>query len=252
MQSVLEKAELVSDRLRDYNHEDDSAAAISLLEERRDLSKEWELKRQEEQEVETARSQLEKEYRVGVKKIDSSNVSAKKKVDLYNKTKSVLHEFFGDDQKSISVVEETLQQIQQILQTRQQRKGDVFLYRPKQEKAVQPPNLSEIPLWRGSKRERMSALDFLKIHYGQYLSAFGAEQNNVFQDQLRAHDHKLVQGVINQLREEGKGRKVGDFVKTRSARVDQELKSIDPEYLREAHREVHRLKVAAKRRDPKS
>src|SRR5207248_706215 len=121
------------------------------------------------------------------------------------------------------VFEEFIQQKAQALQ----KEGEIFSHQPKQEKAVQPPDLSGIPLWQGSKwGEKAKALDYLETHYGQYLTAFGAEQNNVFQDQIRAHDPKLIQGVKNQLREEGKGRKVSDLVKTRSARVDRELENI--------------------------
>jgi hypothetical protein len=197
--------------------------------------------------VETAKLQALKKFGDSLEKVISSHdISDEGKVEIINKTTSHAVDIFDARQKGVSF-EQSLQQKAQTLQ----KKEVIFSHQPKQEKAVQPPDLSEIPLWRGRREDGMP-LEFIKIHYGQYLSAFGAEQNSVFQDQIRAHDPKLLQGVINQFREEGKGRKVGDFVKTRSARVDRELKSIDPEYLREAHREVHRLKVAARRRDPKS
>jgi hypothetical protein len=78
----------------------------------------------------------------------------------------------------------------------------------------------------------VTALDFLETHYGQWLSAFRAEQDSVFQDQIRTHDPKLIQGVKNQLHEEGKGRKVSDVVKTRSARKDRELENASVEDLK--------------------
>ncbi|HZA28064.1 MAG TPA: hypothetical protein VE735_00425, partial [Gammaproteobacteria bacterium] len=126
-------------------------------------------------------------------------------------------------QKGVSH-EEIKQALQQKVQALQ-KQGDIFTHQPQQDKALQPPDLSGIPSWRGKDLDG-NALDYIKSHYGRWLSAFDAEQNSVFQDQIRAHDPKLIQGVRNQLREEGKGRKVSDIVKTRSARVDRELENI--------------------------
>jgi hypothetical protein len=221
------------------------ATSTSLLREEVIKPKEEEPKKQG---VEIVGLQAMGKIKDGLQKVISSpDIPYEEKVEIINEAASHVVDVFEARLKG-TTFEETPQQKTQTLQ---QKRGDVFLHRPKQEKAVQTPDLSEIPLWQGRRLDGRP-LDFIKTHYGQYLSAFGAEQNSVFQDQIRAHDPKLVQGVINQLREEGKGRKVGDFVKTRSARVDRELENIDPEYLSKAHREVHRLKVAARRRDPKS
>jgi hypothetical protein len=254
--------ELDLDALSHYYYEGYSATASHWagvrwrLNERRVVSREWGSGEQNEQEVEAAGSQLEKKFRDDLKRIVSSNVSAKKKVDILNKTGFVLHEIFGDGQKSISVIEETLQQ---ILQARQQKKGDVFLHRPKPAEVVQPPDLSEIPTYQGRRGRRkqgsppeVKPLDFLKTHYSQWLSSFGAVEDSVFQENIRAHDPDLIKGIDNQFRTEGKGRKVSDFVKTRSARVDRELENTDPEYLRKAHRETSRLEIASKRRKLKA
>ena len=97
------------------------------------------------------------------------------------------------------------------------------------------PDVSDIPLWRGRKKDGMP-LDFIKAHYGHCLAAFGAAQDTLFQDQLRARDPKLLQGVSNQLQEEGHGRKLRDFVKPRAVRTERELESFDLETLKQAHR----------------
>jgi hypothetical protein len=153
-----------------------------------------------------------------------------KKIEDLNKIASHDVEIFDAFTRGIEF-EEFIQQKAKTLQ----KKGEIFSHQPKQEKAVQPPDLSKIPLWRGRDLDGR-ALDYLKTHYGQYLSAFGAEQNNVFQDQIRAHDPKLMRGVGNQLQEEGKGRKVRDFVKPRSARTELELETFDLDTLKKAHR----------------
>jgi hypothetical protein len=220
------------DTLSHYNDRENSAKEVDVS------PKEGEL----QQGVETTNLQALKEFGDSVEeKLKSSEETS----DVFNKAVSLAVSLAPDIHKA-SQKGVALEEIKEVLQRKAQalpKKGDIFSPRPKQEKAVQPPDLSKIPLWQGRKRGEMP-LDYLKTHYGQYLSVFGAEQNSVFQDQIRAHDPKLVQGVINQLREEGKGRKVGGFVKTRSARVDRELENIDPEHLREAHR----LKSADRRR----
>jgi hypothetical protein len=145
-----------------------------------------------------------------------------------SETTSFVHDIFVAHQKGVSFeeIKDVVQQETQALQ----EKGVIFSRQPEPKEPIQPPDLSEIPLWPGRKpgpgpKQDMSALDHLKTYYSQYLTAFSAEQNRVFQDQIRAHDRRLIQGLRNQLREEGKGRKVSDLVKTRSARVDLELEN---------------------------
>lgn len=118
--------------------------------------------------------------------------------------------------------------------------------REPQEEAPPTPDLSAIPSWRGRKRDGMP-LDFLKRHYGQWLAAFGAKEDSVFQDQIRAHDPGFLKGIDNQFREEGQGRKVSDFVKTRSARIDRELESITARALEKNVRLVHTLSTRMRR-----
>src|SRR2546423_9364805 len=60
--------------------------------------------------------------------------------------------------------------------------GNPPIHQPKPEELGHPPDLSQIPQWRSRKRDGRP-LDFLQTHYGQWLSAFGAEQDNVFMDQ---------------------------------------------------------------------
>jgi hypothetical protein len=102
------------------------------------------------------------------------------------------------------------------------RGGNPPIHQPNQEIRGEAPDLSEIPQWSGA-REDVPALDFLKEHYGQWLSAFGAEQDAIYQDQIRKHDPKLLHGVVAQLRWEGQNRKIKEFVKPKSARTDREL-----------------------------
>lgn len=205
------------DSLSRYNDEDNSA-----------LRKEYLKEGFRERKLDLACSQALKKIRDRAEEFKSSKgIPDDKKIEDFNKIASHDVEIFDAFTRGIAI-EEFIQQKAQTLQ----KKGEIFSHRPKQEGAVQkPPDLSEIPLWRGSKLDGR-ALDFIKTHYGQYLSAFGAEQNSVFQDQIRAHDPKLVQGVKNQLRQEGKGRKLHDFVKTRSARVDRELENVTVEDLK--------------------
>lgn len=173
-----------------------------------------------EKEVQIEKSQALEKFKECAKRYISAN-------DV-SETTSFVHDIFVAHQKGVSFVEieEAVQQETQALQK------EVAIFRSKPEKAIQPPDLSDIPLWRGRKLDG-SALDYLKIHYGQYL---GAEQNSVFQDQIRSHDPRLIKGLHNQLREEGKGRKVRDFVKTRSARLDRELEGVSIADLRRSPR----------------
>jgi hypothetical protein len=235
--------------------DDYSATYTPLLREEPIKPKEGEprqLKERENREwsLDAARFQALKQYGDALDEVIASpDIPDAEKHDFINKTTSHSVEICKARQKGIQF-EESIQRKAQALK----KKGEIFSQPPKQEKALQPPDLSEIPLYRGRRgrpREVMP-LDFLKTHYGQWLSAFGAEENIVFQDQIRHHDQGLIKGIENQLRAEGEGRKVSDFVKTRSARVDRELENTDPEYLRKAHREASRLEVASKRRELKA
>jgi hypothetical protein len=213
------------------NNDEDISATNTLLLRKEDLKpKEREPRVRK---LDLASSQALKEFGDALEEVVSSpDIPDAEKPEFINKTTSHAVEIFQARKKGVQF-EESIQQKAQTLQ----KKGEIFSHKPKQEKAVQPPDLSKIPLWQDRKQgEKAKALDYLETHYGQYLTAFSAEQNNVFQDQIRAHDPKLVQGVINQLRGEGKGRKLRDFVKTRSARVDQELENVSVEDLKKKPR----------------
>ena len=79
------------------------------------------------------------------------------------------------------------------------------------------------------------------------MSVFSADQDTIFQDDIRAHDPNLIKGIHNQLREEGQGRKLRDFVKTRSARIDRELESITVEDLKKNARLASTLSTRGRR-----
>jgi hypothetical protein len=227
------------DSLSRYNDEDNLATPTSLL--RKEVVPKEEEQKQGDEEFEIAKSHALGKIGARVEQI----ITSPDLYDVFNNTVSFAHDIYNACKKGVALeeIEETLQQ------KALQKKGVIFSHQPKQEKAVQPPDLSGIPLWQGSKRgEKVKALDYLKTHYGQWLSAFGAEQNSVFQDQIRAHDPKLMQGVRSQLHHEGKGRKVADFVKTRSARVDRELESINSSNLKQAER----LSAAKRRRQARA
>jgi hypothetical protein len=156
--------------------------------------------------------------------LSSDAISGEVKADVLEKTASLVQDIFQASQKHIPF-EETLQQKAQALQ----QKGDIFVHQPKP--VEQPPDLSDIPLWRGRKQDG-KPLDFLEAHYRQWLSRFGAPEDAVYMDQIHKHDPKLLQGVRNQLREEGKGDKPRDFIKPRSARIDRELANVTVEDLK--------------------
>jgi len=163
--------------------------------------------------------------------LSSQALSDQAKADVLEKTASLVHDIFQASQNHISFEDTLLQKAKAL----QQKTGDLFVHRPKPEARGQTPDLSTIPLWRGRKQDGMP-LDFIKAHYGRCLSAFGAEQDTLFQDQIRTRDPKLLQGVSNQLHEEGQGRKLRDFVKPRSVRTERELESFDLATLKQAHR----------------
>lgn len=193
-----------------------------------------------EQEDEIVKLEALRRFRDSTEKfLSSHDISGEQKVAVLSKTASLVHDIFEASQQNIPF-EEILQQKAQALQP---KTGDIFVHRTKPEGVGQAPDLSEIPQWQGRKKDGMP-LDFIQSHYGQFLSAFGAEQDNIFQDQIRAHDPRLIKGANNQLQEEGKGRKLRELVKTRSARVDRELESINSTYLKQAQR----LSTANRRR----
>jgi hypothetical protein len=125
----------------------------------------------------------------------------------------------------------------------QRKTGDNIAQLPKPEGNEQTSGLTEIPVYRNRKLDG-NPLDFIQAHYGKWLSAFGAEQDMIFQDQIRKHDPKLLQGITTKLRYEGQGRKLRQFVKPRSSRTDREFASIDPD----ARKHVERLSAAMKMR----
>jgi hypothetical protein len=192
-----------------------------------------------EQEVEAARSQLEKECRVGIKKIVSSNVSTKKKVDLLNKTGFVLHEIFDASQKGISVEEP----LKQILQALRQKKGEIFLRLPK-------PG-EDYPRYPGET----DALAWLEKHWGKFLKYFNQnlDRDYLYQDQLGKLDSKLLQALKGQITYKKKKGEfdeestLGDFVPPKKKRVDLEAGSVSAEDIKEACR----LGMATRRRQGK-
>lgn len=242
LQSFLQArhfADIALDVLSHYNDRENSAAEHPLPGKEDGTSPE---EGKPQQGVDTAKPQALKELEDSVEeKFKSSEDTS----DVFNIPLSVavslapaIHKA---SQKGVSheEIKQALQQKAQALP----KEGVVFSQRQKQEEVLQPPDLSEIPLYRGRRGRRKQGsppevrpLDFLETHYGQYLSAFGAEENIVFQDNIRAHDPKLIQGVKNQLRREGKGRKVSDFVKTRSARLDRELENVSDADLKKTRR----------------
>jgi hypothetical protein len=144
--------------------------------------------------------------------------STEQKAAALTQTATVVHDIFQAFQEHIPV-EVVVQHKDQGLK---KKSGAIFVPQSHQERGGQTPDLSEIPQWRGRKQDGM-ALDFIQEHYGHWLSAFGAEQDAVFMDQIRKYDRRLITGIENQLREEGQGRKLGQFIKPRSARTDREL-----------------------------
>jgi hypothetical protein len=206
----------------------------------------------EDKEVEKACSEALKKISLSTKGFAASNaIPAEKKVNDIKKTEVLVHDIFEACQNSLPFEEA----LQQIVQSPHPKEGEIFHYQPKQEKALQPPDLSEIPLYQGRRGRqkqgsppKVKPLDFLKTHYGQWLSSFGAAEDSVFQEHIRGHDHKLMEGLRSQLHHEGKGRKVSDLVKTRSARVDRELEGINSSNLKRAER----LSVAKRRRQARA
>jgi hypothetical protein len=163
--------------------------------------------------------------------LSSHALSETAKAEVLEKTASLVHDIFHASQNHIPFEETLLQQAKAL----HQKTGHSLVHRPQPEASGQTPDFSTIPLWRGRKQDGMP-LDFLQAHYGHCLSAFGAQEDTLFQDQIRTRDPKLLQGVSNQLHEEGQGRKLRDFVKPRAVRTARELASFDLATLKQAHR----------------
>lgn len=138
----------------------------------------------------------------------SENMSDEDKMKAFDKSVSLVQDFFGACQEG------------KISETDFRHNAQYS----NKEKYGETLDLSGIPFWRGRKQDGMP-LTFLEKHYGDWLTAFRSDRDRVFQDQVRAHDLRLITGIHNQLREEDRGRKLHDFVKTRSARLDQELEN---------------------------
>src|SRR4029453_11901582 len=152
----------------------------------------------------------------------SHTLSDQAKAEVLEKTVSLVHDIFQACQNHIPFEETLLQKAKAL----QQQPGESFVNRPQPEARGKTPDVSTIPLWRGRKQDGMP-LDFIQAHYGHCLSAFGAAQDTLFQDQIRTRDPKLLQGVSNQLHEEGQGRKLRDFVKPRAVRPSRAWDSFD-------------------------
>lgn len=121
-----------------------------------------------------------------------------------------------------------------------QQKASPPELKPPLSPSLEPPNISRIPRWQG-RRVHGPALAYLEQHYGQWLTCFGAPEDRIYQDQIRAHDRSLVKGVDNELREKASGRKIRDYIPTRSARVDEELARSSVEGLLKNRRLVRAL-----------
>jgi hypothetical protein len=161
----------------------------------------------------------------------SHTLSEQAKAEVLEKTATLVHDIVQACQNHIPFEETLLHKAKAL----QQQPDESFVNRPQPEASGQTPDVSTIPLWRGRKQDGMP-LDFIQAHYGQWLSAFGAQEDTIFQDQIRARDPKLLQGVSNQLHEEGQGRKLRDFVKPRAVRTERELERFDLATLKQAHR----------------
>lgn len=138
----------------------------------------------------------------------SENISDEDKMKAFDKSVSLVQDLFGTCQEG-KISETDFRQKTQY--SNKEKDGETL-------------DLSGIPFWRDRKQDGMP-LTFLEKHYGDWLTAFRSDRDRVFQDQVRAHDLRLITGIHNQLREEDRGRKLHDFVKTRSARLDQELEN---------------------------
>ena len=171
-----------------------------------------------------------------------SDIPEEVKVIVFEEAASLLQDIFQAPQNNTPIVE-VLKQKQEALQ---QKGGIIFVGQPPPAETGQAPEFSAIPRWQGRKQDGMP-LDFIQAHYGQWLSAFGAEQDAIFQDQIRKHDKRLITAIENQLREEKQGRKVRDFIKSRSARIDREVAAFTSESLNNAER----LRAAKRRRQAK-
>jgi hypothetical protein len=76
----------------------------------------------------------------------------------------------------------------------------------------QTPDLSKIPRYGGFRIDG-DPLDYLQKHYGMGLSVYDAEQDTIFQPDLRRHDSRLLAAVDYAVGKAGWGLKLGDFVK---------------------------------------
>jgi hypothetical protein len=179
----------------------------------------------------------------------SKDIPYEVKAPVLEEAASLVHDIFQAPRNKIPLVE-VLQQKQEALR---KKGGVIFVGQPKPPEIGQPPDLSEIPKWRGRNQDG-KPLDFIGEHYGKWLLTFGAEQDAIYQDQIRRHDPKLLRGMIDQLRREGQGRKIKEFVKPRSVRTDRELAGIEPDTLIHAdrlstamrHRQAYRARKAPK------
>jgi hypothetical protein len=171
-----------------------------------------------------------------------SDIPHEVKTPVFDLATSLVRDIFQAAQNNTPIVE-VLKQKQETLQ---QKGGIIFVGQPQPAETGQAPEFSEIPRWQGRKQDGMP-LDFIQAHYGQWLSVFGAEQDTIFQDQIRKHDKRLITAIENQLREEEQGRKVRDFIKPRSARIDREVAAFTSESLNNAER----LRAAKRRRQAK-
>jgi hypothetical protein len=225
---------------KDYNDIEYVATSIALP--RKEYLERWPNKPKIGTTIAEESRKTEDDFR---EKSISSDIPDDEKIDIFKEGLSVAREIFEARLLKGITLEEFYNEKAQLIA---KKKGVVFESQSKpKEQPLTPPDLSEIPLWQGRKKDGMP-LDFIRTHYGQWLSAFGAEQDSVFQNQVRARDPGLIKGVHNQLREEGKSRKLHDFVKTRSARMDRELESINSSDLRQAER----LSAAFRRRQYKA
>ena len=203
--------------------------------------------------IEDVKSQAVRKFRDGAEKQLLSLVPAisdQDKEDFLEEATSLVVDVFQAREQNMPFKELRQQKALAL----QEKKGDVFVHQPKAETIVHAPDLSKIPKWRGRKLDGMP-LDFIKAHYGKWLTKFGAPEDAIYQDTLRKYDPKLLYGIENQLREERQSRKgrdkVRDFIKPRSARIDREVEAFTSDSLKHAQRlRAAMIRRQAKRQDP--
>jgi hypothetical protein len=221
--------------LRHYNYEENSTTFTFLLEKRRDLSKEWE---SEIQDFKTTKLQALKEVGDRAEKLNPSS-------DISDEIEPFAHAIYKAYQKGV-----LFEEIKEILQQKKaqtlQKKGDVFLHRPKPAEVVQPPDLSEIVPW-GSKEKSGPASKYLQDNYGHLLKLYNRELDRdlICLQDLKVHDKTLWQGLYSEAKKTGI--KPSEYVASKSQRTKEAALGTDIDKVRELEREAARQRQAMRR-----